>query len=38
MLENHRLESIMAYRVKDRFPRWIGRNAKGDPQTYGSSI
>ena len=38
MLENHRLESTIVHRVKDRFPRWVGRNARGNPQAYGSGI
>ena len=38
MLENHRIESIEPHRIKDRFPRYIGRNAKGKPQAYGGGM
>ncbi len=38
MLESHRLQGIKAYKVRDRFPRFVGRNAKGEPQEYGGSI
>ena len=35
MLEHHRLERIEAVRSRDTFPRYVGRNAKGNPQKYG---
>ena len=38
MLDSHRLQGIKAYKVRDRFPRFVGRNAKGEPQKYGGSI
>jgi len=38
MLEDHRLQSFETYRVRDRFPRFVSRNAKGNPQKYGGSI
>ena len=38
MLENHRIESIEPHRIKDRFPRYVGRNAKGKPQAYGGGM
>lgn len=38
MLEDHKLEKFENVRVQDRFPRYVGRNAKGNPQAYGGSI
>jgi len=38
MLEDHRLQGFKTYRVRDRFPRFVGRNAKGDPQQRGGNI
>ena len=38
MLDSHRLQGFKTYRVRDRFPRFVGRNAKGNPQKYGGSI
>ena len=38
MLENHRIESIEPHGIKDRFPRYVGRNAKGKPQAYGGGM
>lgn len=36
MLENHRIKSIETIKSRDRFPRYIGRNAFGNPQAYGA--
>ena len=36
MLEDHRLESIEPRESRDRFPRFVGRNAKGNPSKYGA--
>jgi len=36
MLENHKLECIDTIPSRDRFPRYVGRNAFGNPQKYGA--
>jgi len=36
MLEDHRLERVETIPSQDRFPRYVGRNAKGGPQRYGA--
>ncbi|MDP6037123.1 MAG: enolase C-terminal domain-like protein [Candidatus Latescibacteria bacterium] len=36
MLENHRLERIETVKSRDRFPRYVGRNAFGKAQAYGA--
>jgi len=38
VLEEHRLERIEPHKVKDRFPRFVGRNRNGEPQGYGGGI
>ena len=38
MLADHHLENVRAVRLKDHFPRYVGRNAKGDPQKFGGSM
>ena len=37
-LNDHRLSRIEAFRVQDRFPRYVVRNARGNPQAYGGGI
>lgn len=38
MLEGHCLARIDSCRVQDRFPRYVGRNATGKPQSYGAGM
>lgn len=38
MLNDHKLKSIEAFSTRDTFPRYVGRNAFGNPQRYGAGI
>ncbi|MBI3973323.1 MAG: mandelate racemase [Chloroflexi bacterium] len=37
-LEDHRIRSIETAYLKDRYPRYVGRNSFGKPQAYGGGL